>query len=45
MNQPRLSYSGLTTFYTVDETDASVGTYHVWSGYKAQPWPAASYDE
>ena len=45
MPQPSSTYVGITTFYTNDETDVSVGTFYVWSGYKTQPWPAASWED
>ena len=45
MPQPSSTYVGITTFYVVDETDSGVGTLYTWSGYKVQPWPAASYED
>ena len=45
MREPESTYVGITTFYINDETDASVGTFYVWSGYKAQPWPADSWED
>ena len=43
MAVPSSTYVGITTFYIVDES--SSGTLYTWSGYKAQPWPAASWDD
>ena len=43
MAQPSSTYVGITTFYTVDES--TTGTYYKWSGYKAQPWPAPSWED
>ena len=43
MPQPSSTYIGITTFYVVDESDS--GDFSHWSGYKAQPWPAATFDD
>ena len=45
MSQPSFLYVGITTFYIVDETPEEIGTLHKWSGYKIQPWQAASYED
>ena len=44
---PQKAQAGITTFYVPDPSSADkTGTkWDKWSGYKAQPWPAASFTE
>ena len=40
-------YEGITTFSVTNVSPATTGDdrYGSWDGYKAQPWPAATYSE
>ena len=44
---PGTQYEGLTTFSITNAYPDTVSDYRYssWDGYKAQPWPAATYSE